>query len=96
MRNMPEAADGVPLRIADEFVEGLAGIYSPQLLERIRRMLETLRQSPEIGSPNVRQSLIAQYGEDLRKIPVSTFVIVYRFDGETVDVLSLLYGPAIR
>lgn len=45
--------------------------------------------------PKMRASLSKRYGDKLRKLPVSTFVIVYRFDGEMVDVLALVYGPAV-
>lgn len=96
MNGGPDEDAGASLRIADEFVEGLAGIYSQRLMERIRQVLDTLRHNPEIGSRNVRRSLVERYGEGLRKIPVSTFVIVYRFDGEVVDVLSLVYGPRVK
>lgn len=83
------------LRIADEFTYALAGIYSQPLLDRIRNILSLLPDNPELGSSNVRQSLIDCYGEGIRKFPVSTFVIVYRISGDFVDVLALVYGPAI-
>lgn len=88
---MPE----VQLRIADEFSAGLAQIYSEKLLKRIRQTLQTLVELPEIGSANVRQSLVDRYGPGLRKIPVSTFVIVYHFENNTIDVLALVYGPSV-
>ena len=89
---MPKAA----LRIADEFIIGLAQVYSEPLLRRIRKIVESLPDLPEVGSPNTRQSLIDLYGPNIRKIPVSTFVIVYRYEDATVDVLALVYGPSIR
>ena len=83
------------LRIADEFVYALAGIYSERLLDHIHNVLTLLPDNPELGSRNVRQSLVDRYGAGLRKISVSTFVIVYRVSDEYVDVLALVYGPAI-
>lgn len=83
------------LRIADEFTFSLAGIYSERLLDHIRNILGLLRDNPELGSRNVRQSLIDRYGEGIRKIPVSTFVIVYRITEDHVDILALVYGPSI-
>lgn len=88
---MPNAA----LHISDEFSQGLAGIYSDSLLQRIRKNVELLAETPELGSPNVRQSLIDLYGDNIRKIPVSTFVIVYRYEGGVVDVLALVHGPSV-
>ena len=83
------------LRIADEFVYALAGIYSQRALDHIENLLSLLPENPEIGSSNVRQSLIERYGNGVRKLPVSSFVIVYRISGEYVDVLALVYGPSI-
>lgn len=84
------------LRLADEFTYGLAGIYSERLLGQIRSILETLRHFPDLGSAEIRPSLKERYGEGIRKIPVPTFVIVYRRNGEFIDVLALVYGRAIR
>ena len=84
------------LRIAEEFSIGLSHIYSEKLLQRIRSTLELLPALPEMGSPNVRQSLIDRYGINVRMIPVSTFVIVYRYENDAIDVLALVCGPTIR
>lgn len=89
---------GVPsakLRIADEFVEALAGIGSDRVLARIRAALNGLGAFPEMGSPLVRRSIANLYGEGLRQIPISSFLVVYRYDGEFVDVLTLVYGPSV-
>lgn len=83
------------LRIADEFVDALAEIYSDRALARIRRAVENLALFPEMGSPLARPSLVAQFGEGIRHVCVSTFYLVYRFDGSTVDVLALVYGPSV-
>lgn len=85
----------VQLRVADEFLESLADVYSDRVLARIRTALEGLRAFPEMGSPLVRRSVINLYGEGLRQIPISSFLIVYRYDGESVDVLALVYGPSV-
>ena len=85
----------VELRIADEFVEALAEVYSERVLAGIEMALNSLKLFPESGSPRVRQSLTARYGEGLRQLVVSRFVIVYRYRQNTVDVLALVYGPTI-
>lgn len=85
----------VELRISEEFSASLAGIYSERVLGRIWDALSNLRSFPEMGSARVRRCLIDQYGEELRQIPISTFLIVYRYDGQVVDVLALVYGPSV-
>lgn len=85
----------VGLRIAEEFSAGLAEIYSARILDRIEGAVGSLTEFPEMGSPLVRRSLVSRYGEGLRQIPISTFLIVCRYDGEEVDVLALVYGPSV-
>lgn len=88
------------LRIADEFNEDLALIYSGTLLNRIHtvlnQLLNQLLQFPDMGSPNVRPSLIQQYGEGIRTLSLSSFVLVYRHRDEVVDVPALIHGPRIQ
>ena len=50
---------------------------------------------PQMGSPLVRRCLSEAYGEGIRQIAVSTYLIVYRYDGDSVDVLALVYGPTV-
>ena len=83
------------IRIADEFIDALADIYSNRILDRIHDLLNSLQSFPEMGSPRVRRCLTERYGEGLRQVPVSTFLVLYRYDGETVDVLALVYGPSV-
>ena len=92
---MPEP-EAYPMRIAEEFWQSLAAIWSERLLAHIREVLETLQRFPLVGSANVRQSLVDLYGQNLRKLPVSTFVIIYRFENGVIDVLALVYGPNVR
>ena len=83
------------LRVSDEFVAALAEVYSDRVLSRIRDALSNLGAFPEMGSANVRSCLRNRYGDGLRQIPISTFLIVYRYDGSSVDVLALVYGPSV-
>lgn len=48
-----------------------------------------------MGSPLVRRCPIEAYGEGIRQIAVSTYLIIYRYDGDSVDVLALVYGPTV-
>ena len=84
------------LVIAEEFAYGLANVYSDTLRKRIFGLLRSIQEFPGMGSADVRDSLVERYGEGLRKIGVSSFVIVYRLTDTTIEVLSLVYGPTIR
>lgn len=83
------------LRIAEEFSASLAEIHSTRVLSRIEGVVRSLALFPEMGLPRVRRCLVEQYGDNLRQAPVSTYLVVYRYDGKTVDVLALVYGSAV-
>lgn len=85
-----------PMRLSDEFVEGLVRIWFQRVLDHIHDLVSMLPSMPQMGSVDVRESLRRRYGDNLRKLNVSTFVIVYRFDGAVIDVLAIEYGPAVN
>lgn len=97
---MPEQRGGdeapvYPIRLSEEFIEGLARVWLPRVLDHIQGIVSLLPTNPELGSPDVLESLSRHYGPNLRKLHVSRFVMVYRFDGAVVDALALEYGPRI-
>ena len=97
---MPKGQDNsgaqvYPIKLSDEFIEGLARVWSPRVLDHIQSLVSLLPTNPELGTTDVRKSLLRQYGVGLRKLCVSMFVIVYRFNEEVVEVLALEYGPNI-
>ena len=90
------ATQSVQLRIADEFIADLADVQSQKALARIYDQVRLLERFPEMGSPDVRPVLVRRYGAGLRQLVVAPYVIVYRYGGGYVDVLALVYGPAVK
>lgn len=88
---MPKAS----LHITDELIDGLTQIYSERMFARIKGILNSLMELPQMGSPSARRCLIEAYSEGIRQVPVSTYLIIYRYDGDSVDVLALVYGPTV-
>ncbi|MEG1561210.1 MAG: type II toxin-antitoxin system RelE/ParE family toxin [Raoultibacter sp.] len=82
--------------VADSFIEDAAALYSDTVFNQLQHFILLLETSPEIGSPRVRASLKAIYGEGIRKIALSSFLIIYRFKNNRVDVLALVYGPSVK
>ena len=87
---------GAVLRIADEFIADLAEVHSQKALARIYDQVRLLERFPEMGSPDVRPVLVRRYGAGLRQLVVAPYVIVYQYGGGYVDVLALVYGPAVK
>lgn len=86
------------VRYANRFIDDVAEIYSEHVLEELESALASIEQFPEIGSSQVGRSLAERFGEDLRKFPVSSFVIVYRYrsDEDELDFIALPYGPSVE
>jgi plasmid stabilization system protein ParE len=91
-----ERQSGVKVRLTEDFINDLSLIYSEKLFEQIVDILHGLQHFPDMGSADVRSSLIKRFGSGIRKIGVSTFVIIYRHTGNSIEVLALVYGPRIK
>lgn len=66
----------IGLRIADEFTDALVEISSDALPLRIYSAVSLLATFSDSGLPLARKSLVERYGEGIRQLPVSRFVIV--------------------
>lgn len=82
----------------DEFIEGVAQIYSERVLTELNGALNSIRSFKDLGSGFVYPSLRRRYGDDVRKFPVSPFVIVYRYDKERnrIEFLALPHEKTVR
>lgn len=82
----------------DEFIDGVAQIYSERVLNELSESLIAIRSFKDLGTGFVRESLRKRYGDDIRKFPVSPFVIVYRYDENrnTVEFLALPHEKTVR
>ncbi|MBS5451076.1 MAG: type II toxin-antitoxin system RelE/ParE family toxin [Coriobacteriia bacterium] len=58
---------------------------------QIRSSVELLAAFPEMGSPIVTSSIVRRYGQGVRKLVASPFVVIYRYveDLDEVRVLGL-------
>ncbi|HIW75639.1 MULTISPECIES: type II toxin-antitoxin system RelE/ParE family toxin [Gordonibacter] len=75
------------------FVADVAQIRFESKRNEIKRRVDLLSGFPELGSPNLPRSLVEQYGDTVRKLVVSPFLIVYEYheDEDTVYLLGLIH-----
>ncbi len=78
------------IRATKDFAEGLKGITSLKVERDLRKTAEALGRFPELGSENVPNSIKQLYGNNIRKINVGPFLLVYHYSKEE-DAISL-YG----
>ncbi|WP_428978388.1 type II toxin-antitoxin system RelE/ParE family toxin [Curtanaerobium respiraculi] len=85
------------VRYSERFINDVSAIYSEKVLSELDGVLATIEEFPEIGSEQVRESLVRQFGGGLRKFPVSSFVIVYRYQpgNDEIGFIALPYGPSV-
>jgi plasmid stabilization system protein ParE len=83
------------IRYSERSIKDVAAIYSSKVQKELDSVLQSLEKFPELGSSQVRNSLKAVFESDLRKMPVSNFLIIYRYTEQTVDILALVYGPTV-
>lgn len=77
------------------FIEDVAALDSPWLEQRIRIIQKNLAEFPDMGSPMLRGSLAASFGNGCRKIMAGQYVIVYRHDSGTVYLLGIVPGRTV-
>lgn len=84
------------VRIASRFRDDLSIVESNRVLVNILDTIDVLQVIPSLGSTVVPKSITAQFGENVRKIPVSPFdiITVYYPEKDRVEVLGLIHQRA--
>ena len=84
------------IRYAEQFIEDAASVRLAAKRQELRRRIEQLADFPEIGSPNLPESVVRQYGGNVRKLVVSPFIVIYEIDedDDVVNVLGLIHQRA--
>ncbi len=87
------------LRFAQGFVDDVADkVEHPSKVAQIQAACSLLADFPEMGSPIARDPLRKRYGDSVRTLPASPFVIVYEYhaDLDEVRILGLMHGRQVR
>lgn len=85
------------LVFAEEFIAGLANIGSEHLRDRIIAFVSNLERMPEMGPLDVRPTIQARFGNEVRKLVVSPFDVFYLYlpDEDEVHVDVVLHQRQI-
>lgn len=70
------------------FARDIAEITSPKLEQRIFDMLDCIEAYGEFGSTNIPVSVKLSYGEEIRKVAINPFDLIYTLDSE-MDVIQI-------
>ncbi len=86
-------------RYAEGFVEDVVEkVGQAAKVAQIKAACSLLADFPEMGSPLARASIRSAFGDSVRTLPASPFVIVYEYHRESdeVHVLGLMHGRQVR
>ena len=72
------------------FVDDLAEVWSERVERNIAQAVDAIAMFPRIGSSQLTPSISAEFGEDVMKVAVRPFDLIYEYD-EAHDTVYL-YG----
>ena len=75
------------VELTERFVEDASSIRSERLLSHVYTALRNLESFPQMGSTDVPQSIVQEFGEGVRKYVVAPFDLVYEYD----DASDIVY-----
>lgn len=81
----------------EEFLQQWADVPSQRTTDHIDRILQLISVMPGVGSSLVADSVRVAYGQNVLKMLVGPYQIIYEFDRskDTVYVYGLLYSPSV-
>ena len=82
------------IRFSEQFINDVAKVRESKKRAEIRKFIDLLEDLPEIGSANLPDSIISEYGDNVRRLVVNPFLIVYEYekDSDLVNVLGLIHA----
>lgn len=85
------------LVVFDGFIDARNDVRSERIRWNVDAMLMTIEQMPGVGSSLLPDSIVAEFGANVRKAVVSPFEILYEYDEatDTAYVYALLYCPNV-
>ena len=80
---------------ADSFFDEMAQVETKRVRDNIMDATDLLAVIPEMGSTNLPASIVEKYGDDVRKLVVSPFLVLYKLlDDDRVRVLGVMHNRA--
>lgn len=85
------------IHYAEGFFDDLIQVTSRRIEDRIFHNIDLLPTIPILGSTNLPPSIAAIYGNEVRKLPVGPFDVIYKIlDNGDFLVLGLMHQRAAR
>ena len=85
-------------RLTISFIDDLAQCDEerPRVGAHARKLIMQLQAFPDMGAPQPRASLRKRYGEDIRTMPVDSYLLVYSHDESVLELIALIPGVRMQ
>lgn len=85
------------LVVAERFVADATEVRSEKTLAKIEEGVQALETFPEMGSPDVPQTIRGRFGRNVRKLIAAQFDIIYEYrpEQDVVYVYALIPCRAV-
>lgn len=81
--------------LTEPFLQQMQQVESARVRDRIFHDIELLPAVPHLGSANLPASIIEKYGHNVRKLPITPFLVIYtELPPDDFLILGLMYGRA--
>ena len=80
----------------DAFIEDMLSVQLEGKRDEVFQRVDLLSSFPELGSANIPDSITRRHGDNVRKLVVNPFDVIYEYspDEDTVYVLGLVHQRA--
>ncbi len=81
------------LRYSQRFIEDMDRVEQPSKVDEIEHAAKLISLLPKMGSRDVPAGIRRRYGNEVRKVPVPPFMIIYEYHeaADLVDMYTLLH-----
>ena len=86
------------IKATKAFSEELMSITSLKVERDLRRSVEALQSFPELGSSKMPESIKRLYGNNVRKISVAPFLLIYDYSKkeDAITLYGLIHTRTVR
>lgn len=74
---------------AERFFDDILKIESPKKQDEVMDSIALLATVPEMGSRRLPKSIVGEFGDSVRKLVVSPFLVVYEVDPDALQIRVL-------
>ena len=84
------------VQLTERFVEDASTVWSDRVLSHIYDSVGSLESFPLMGSADVPESVVREFGTGVRKCVVAPFDLIYEYDEQNDTVVVYNLVPCVQ